>query len=48
MKTFDVTVRTSTQRTSYTAIAASSSDAWEAAADQFGVCAITVTAARPQ
>lgn len=48
MKPFQITVRTATQRTSYTALAASSCDAWETAANQFGICAITVTPASPQ
>jgi hypothetical protein len=44
---FYITVRTSTHCTRYTALAVSSIDAWANAADAFGVCAITVIAARP-
>lgn len=46
MRIFTITVRTSGHCTTYTALAASSCAAWEAAADQFGVCAITVTPAK--
>ncbi len=43
MSAFFVTVRTPTERFQYTAIAACSGAAIEAAIDRFGVCGVTAT-----
>lgn len=42
MRSYTVTVRTSSQLLSYTAIAASSFDVHDAALDRFGPCSIVV------
>jgi hypothetical protein len=48
MSTFSVTVRTTDQRHSYTAIGASSSDVHAAAMDRFGgLCSVVVIPKQP-
>lgn len=42
MSKFNVTVKTASQRISYTAIGSSSADVADAAIDKFGLCSVVV------